>query len=63
MVYNGSILDEKRHQLLIVILTLNPQIFLMLQAVAAPAAGGTRLGLEVKKEENLPDWYSQVSQI
>jgi len=30
------------------------------KAVAAPAAGGTRLGLEVKKEENLPDWYSQV---
>merc|ERR1740128_158389 len=27
---------------------------------AAPAAGVTRLGLEVKKEENLPDWYSQV---
>merc|ERR1711990_817488 len=27
---------------------------------AAPAAGVTRLGLEVKKEESLPDWYSQV---
>jgi len=26
----------------------------------APAAGLTRLGLEAKKEENLPDWYSQV---
>merc|ERR1711953_294821 len=26
----------------------------------APAAGVTRLGLEVKKEERLPDWYSQV---
>jgi len=26
----------------------------------APAAGVTRLGLEVKKEESLPDWYSQV---
>jgi len=25
-----------------------------------PAAGVTRLGLEAKKEENLPDWYSQV---
>jgi bifunctional glutamyl/prolyl-tRNA synthetase len=23
----------------------------------------TRLGLEAKKEENLPDWYSQVSKI
>jgi len=27
---------------------------------ALPAAGVTRLGLEAKKEENLPDWYSQV---
>jgi len=27
---------------------------------AVPAAGVTRLGLEVKKEESLPDWYSQV---
>lgn len=26
----------------------------------APEAGVTRLGLEVKKEENLADWYSQV---
>jgi len=26
----------------------------------APEAGVTRLGMEVKKEENLADWYSQV---
>ena len=32
----------------------------VLPQAAAPAAGVTRLGLEVKKEENLPDWYSQV---
>ena len=25
-----------------------------------PTAGVTRLGMEAKKEENLPDWYSQV---
>ena len=31
------------------------------QVVAAPAAGVTRLGMEAKKEDNLPDWYSQVS--
>jgi hypothetical protein len=30
-------------------------------AQAAPAAGVTRLGMEAKKEENLPDWYSQVT--
>jgi len=30
------------------------------EKASAPAAGVTRLGLEVKKEENLPDWYSQV---
>eukprot|EP00088_Acartia_fossae_P042021 TRINITY_DN439_c0_g1_i7.p1 TRINITY_DN439_c0_g1~~TRINITY_DN439_c0_g1_i7.p1 ORF type:complete len:599 (-),score=215.29 TRINITY_DN439_c0_g1_i7:123-1919(-) len=27
---------------------------------SAPAAGVTRLGLEAKKEENLPEWYAQV---
>ena len=32
-------------------------------AAAAPAAGVTRLGVEAKKETNLPDWYSQVSYI
>ena len=26
----------------------------------APEAGQTRLGIEAKKEENLPDWYAQV---
>ena len=36
------------------------------QAKAAEEGGRevkkmTRLGLEAKKEENLPDWYSQVS--
>jgi len=30
------------------------------KVVAAPAAGVTRLGMEAKKEDNLPDWYSQV---
>ena len=29
----------------------------------APEAGVTRLGMEVKKEENLADWYSQVCRV
>ena len=29
----------------------------------APEAGVTRLGMEVKKEENLADWYSQVFRV
>ena len=33
------------------------------KAVAAPAAGQTRLGIEAKKEENLPEWYHQVKKI
>lgn len=37
---------------------------LWLQVDESGTAGGlkkqTRLGLEAKKEENLPDWYSQV---
>ena len=40
---------------------VGPPVF---QPVAAiPAAGVTRLGMEVKKEDNLADWYSQVNKL
>jgi len=35
-------------------------LYLTFMQPKAPEAGVTRLGMEVKKEENLADWYSQV---
>ena len=38
-------------------------LYLTFMQPKAPEAGVTRLGMEVKKEENLADWYSQVFRV
>ena len=48
---------ERRHK------ELNLRYFLLWMRFqpSVPASGLTRLGLEAKKEEDLPEWYSQVN--